>query len=206
MGKWPTGWKSALSEFFSCLLLLLSITVLQILSPYCCSVFHSWQIKSWEKKKLCRVLSVFIRQYIYFFTDSLVLFLIVHSWAERFEVLLMFLFCQCFVGISTKLQLVLIWPDRPDAKNFHRNSRLKFRSTPLLCSRGINYAWICQLQWVSKHCPIQSSILSTSLWAHILHFICQYVSKRAFILFCCGYYRSWKLHHSSRITRQIHSL
>lgn len=152
------------------------------------------------------MLSVFIRQYIYFFTDSLVLFLIVHSWAERFEVLLMFLFCQCFVGISTKLQLVLIWPDRPDAKNFHRNSRLKFRSAPLLCSRGINYAWICQLQWVSKHCPIQSSILSTSLWAHILHFFCQYVSKRAFILFCCGYYRSWKLHHSSRITRQIHSL
>lgn len=37
-----------LSECFSGLLLLFSLTVLQNLSPYC-SMFHSWQIKSWGK-------------------------------------------------------------------------------------------------------------------------------------------------------------
>lgn len=122
--------------------------------------------KKLREELLCREFTAFIRQHSYFFlTESFVcFFLTVLSWAEDLEVLLMlFLFCQCFVGISATPQLALIRPDRADAKNFHRNSRLKFRSMPLLCSGGINYAWICQLQWVSKRCPTQSSILSTAV-------------------------------------------
>lgn len=160
MTCWGT---SAVSDCFSSLLSLFSITVLQILSPYCCSVFHSWQMKSWEQNYSAESSAHSLDCTAIFYTIFCVcVFFLLSSHELKTTLLMLFLFCQCFVGISATLQLALIRPDWADAKNFHRNSRLKFRSMPLLCSRGINYAWICQLQWVSKHCPTQSSVLHRS--------------------------------------------